>query len=455
MIWLASCAGPPIGPEPTDPPAPPHPILAVDGPAPRNLLMISIDTLRTDRLARFGGTGQAPFLDSLLARSVVLDDHVGCSNWTFHAATCTVAGADPIHLGFVPAMGPTSAPEPLPEGHAFLSTWLSRAGLQTVLVTTNPVFSEVYGSGGGYDVHVLLPEGIAASTEQAAAVFMDQLAALDAERPFFAHLHVSDPHRPYVPPDAYRLGWDPPEGLPHDLDTAQGHDDAIFEAMTTATPSDRLALQQHLEQRYDSAVTWLDDQLADLWADLEAAGWLDDAWVVVWSDHGEQHFERGYQAHAYTLFREENDVLGLLWAPDLSPGAWGQPTAAIDLAPTILDLFGVSIPDTVTGVPIGSADPQRRRFSFTYGKVGRFQAVRQGPDKLMFGWSDPATLPGWQQPAQGIHQYDVVADPREITDRYDPSTARTQQLWGWLRPQIEAASALLPQEAVAWPADLP
>src|SRR5688572_12655941 len=61
-----------------------------DGP-PRNLLVISIDTLRRTALGRYGG-GPTPTLDALLAGGVALDDHVQCANWTMASMTCTLSG---------------------------------------------------------------------------------------------------------------------------------------------------------------------------------------------------------------------------------------------------------------------------------------------------------------------------------------------------------------------------
>ncbi len=245
-----------------------------------------------------------------------------------------------------------------------------------------------------------------------------------------------------------------PDGLAHDLETARGHDDAVWEAMTTASPEDRDALGRHLQERYASSVRWLDDQLARIWQDLASRGLLDDTLVVLWSDHGEQHFERGYQAHAFTLYREESDVLGLFWSRGLAPGAWSGPTHAVDLVPTLLQLYGLAIPAGVTGEPLGSADPSRIRTSFSAGKAGVFQSLQQGDDKLHFGWRDPDAAPEWARSTQGLRQHDLRADPLEAIDVLDPTSARTAELWSLLRPRVEAASALLPDEPVRWPEGL-
>lgn len=461
-IWLAlaSCdrggSAPELG-EPLVAASSGSPLLFRGAP-PRNLVMVSIDTLRRDQLARFGGASM-PFLDGVASQGVILADHAGCSNWTYHATTCTLRGSDPLEWGFAPRLDLQieGIQEDLPPGLDFLSSWLGSAGFHTILVSTNAVLSEGRNNGVGYDEFLLAPSlgntPAAVAGEQAVAMLDAALAGGGVDR-WLLHLHLMEPHRPYAPPEAYREGWDALPPIPYDLDTHAGHDQAVLDALTSGTPEEVALLERHMRTRYDGDVRWLDDQLSGLWDQLEARGWLDDSLVVFWSDHGEQHFERGYQAHAFTLYSEENAVIALFWAKNLLPGVWSGPTHQTDLAPTVLDVFDLPVPDVVTGVPLGHADPERARFAFTAGKVGVFQSVRQGPDELVFGWSDPAAVEPIARFAQGIHQYDLVADPEERIDRYDPSSPRTQELWSLLRPRVEAATALLPDRTVAWPEGL-
>jgi arylsulfatase A-like enzyme len=452
---LAACTGGEATlPTPPAPTPPPTSSLSFDGPPPKNLIMISIDTFRIDQLAAFGGRGDRQFLDGLMDQGVLLTDHMGCSNWTFHATTCTVRGADPTSWGFVPRLLPDRGgiAEAVPPGTDFLAHWLSSAGFHTMLGTTNGLFSENFGNGTGYHEILLAPELGNTPAEVAARETLQLLdASLARGDRFFWHLHLMEPHRTYTPPDEYREGWDALPPIPYDLDFVSEHDQMAYDALTVLSDEEIDVLELHVRTRYDGDVRWLDDQLADIWAELEARGALDDALVVFWSDHGEQHFERGYQAHAFTLYREENDALAFFWAKNLAPDRWEGPTHAIDVAPTVLDVMGVPIPEVVQGVPLGHADPERPRFAFSAAKVGVFQAVRHRDDKLHFSWSDPEDLDDWQRFGQGIHQYDLAADPGELVDRWDPASPRSQELWSLLEPQVQAASALLPNHPVRWP----
>jgi hypothetical protein len=71
-------------------------------PPQRDLIMISIDTLRRDSVGRYDGSDRTPFLDSLLAQGLTLDAHHACSNWTYGSILCGLGGADGVDVGWVP-----------------------------------------------------------------------------------------------------------------------------------------------------------------------------------------------------------------------------------------------------------------------------------------------------------------------------------------------------------------
>lgn len=428
-----------------------------DGRVPTNLLMVSIDTLRRDRLARYGGAGTMPFIDALAADGVALDDHAGCSNWTFHATTCVLRGSDPLEWGFVPyLLDEGGIREDVPPGTDFLATWLGAAGFTSVLVTTNALLSLDHGNGVGYD---LVEEAPGLGTTPASAAAAEALGRLEEIAPtasrWFLHLHLMEPHRPYDPPPEYLAGLEDLPPVPYDLTTFDGHDQAVWDSLNGMSAEDRAVLEQHMRLRYDGEAAWLDAQLGAWFAELGAGGWLDDALVVVWSDHGEQLWEHGYEAHAFTLFGEENDAILLFSAPGLAPAAWTRPTWQGDLAPTLLDLYRQPVPEVVTGLPLGRAPDDRPRFAFTRGKVGAFQSVRTGSDHLHFGWQDPAAVEPWMAPSQGVRYHDRASDPAEAVDRYDPADPRVLAAWELLLPRIEAAAVLLPDEPLHWPEGLP
>ncbi len=406
--------------------------------APRHLLMISVDTLRRDALSRYGGAGTMPFLDQLFAEGLAADDHAGCSNWTFHATTCTMRGAYPEDWGFVPAFSLAGPSEPVPDGTPMLATWLGAAGFTSVLVSTNALFSSAHGNARGFDTVILSPSLGFTPASVAADELLVQLEALAGAEHRYAHLHLMEPHQPYDPPAEYLVGLDGLDPIAYDLTTKDGHNQALQDITYGVIDEATIALvQQHMWLRYQGEQRWLDRQLADLWTRLDEGGWLDDTLVVFWTDHGEQFFERGYQAHAWTLFAEENDGLFLVWTRGMTPQAHAGPTSSIDIVPTVLQRLEVPIPVEVDGLPLGSAPDDRPRFGLASAKGGVFQSVRLGSDRLHFGWTNPAEAPPFAPYAHGVGRFDRSTDPGEAHDLADPSDPRTRELFGLLRERID------------------
>ena len=179
-------------------------------------------------------------------------------------------------------------------------------------------------------------------------------------------------------------------------------------------------------------------------AEAEALGLLDDTLVVLWNDHGEQFWEHGFQSHAYTLYREENDGFAIFWAKNIVPGAWTGPTSSIDIAPTLMRLLTGEVPPPMTGYPLGEAPDDRARFAFAVARLGPVQSVRHGSMKMTFSWLGEAP-----------RVFDLAADPGETVDVYDPADPRTLALWEQLLPRLALAEPLVPEARLTWPDELP
>jgi hypothetical protein len=168
--------------------------------------------------------------------------------------------------------------------------------------------------------------------------------------------------------------------------------------------------------------------------------------VVVWNDHGEAFWEHGFQTHAYNLSAEESDGILMFWSKNIVAGQWDEPTSAIDLAPTLLDLFGVPIPPEITGQPVGSAAPDRSIFAATIGRVGGVQSIIKSGIKLQYHWKGAA-----------VRMWDRNADPFETEDLYNANNREALSLWELLLPEVERMAGLVVNEEPApnWPDDLP
>jgi len=396
----------------------------------RNLLMISVDTWRRDRLARYGHQGDlTPFTDELLSRSVVFDRHTSCSDWTFTAIVCTLNGRYNMEFGFIPRIWPDY--REVTPARPTLAGWLGEAGFHSILLSSNGWVNGEWHQDDNYDF---------ASTRAGRAMEIyelgrDQLLeAIEAGAdPWFLHLHLMEPHSPYVPPDSYLQGLEDLAPIDYDLTTVDGHDEARA-AMSELEPEERELLLQHMKLRYEAELRYLDDQLQAIWSDLEQHQLLDDTLAVFWSDHGEQLWEREQVGHAYELKSEELDALAFYWHQSVQPRSWAEPTVHIDLVPTILDFFGLPMPQEVTGFPLGIAPADRAVKGLTVARLGPVQSLTRGDLRMHYYWTGGA-----------LELFDLQQDPGELNDIYDPTDAEAAELWAIMEADALALEPLVPE----------
>lgn len=397
---------------------------------PKNLLVVSIDTLRRDAVGALSGGENTPFIDSLASEGVLLTHHHSCSAWTYPGSICAMAGVEPEDLGFVPSVPEADEELPrVPEGTPTLATTLSEQGFQTGLITSNLYLGAGSGLGAGFDVQVGT-SGIPADaiTDAATAMFS---TAVSGETPWFVHVHYVDPHAPYSPPEEYLTGLEGLPELPWDLGTDDGLTalNAAWSSLTPATQADALT---ELDVRYSGEVRFVDAQIQRLFETLDAGGWLDDTLVLFWSDHGEQFYEHGGRGHTISLYGEENDGLAMFWSRKLSRGTWAGGTTNVDLMPTALWLLDIYPPEGLVGEIVGTSGSERGLFSML-APLGRppIQSVQVGASKLIYRWDGKKVL---------FHRDE---DPSETESVYDEEPEEVEALWELLLPRVERAAPLV------------
>jgi len=398
----------------------------------KNLLMISMDTLRIDRLGRYGCEQFSPFIDSLLKAGVVLDNHHSCSSWTLPSATCVLTGQDPVELGAFPRILTGEKIPKIPDQAVTLASSLGDAGFRTLLLSSNLYISEKSNLDRGYDKAI--------SKSKPAQIllnaFLEEIDALedaDATTPWFAHVHLIDPHTPYAPPNEYLAGLEDLPSIDWDLN-AVGVARTLAENWSDLTRQAQKDVREHLAFRYAAEIRYLNDALEGFFADLEKRGVLEHTLIVLWSDHGEQFWEHGLWGHGLSLHAGENRATAAFLGPGVPRRDWKEPTTHTDIAPTILTALGVAVPSVYSGAIVGTETADRPLWANTVPKHYPItQSVAQNNQVLIYSWDGQKKF------------YDWSTDPFEQQNLYDSNNEAVQSLWAHLLPEIEALQALLPE----------
>jgi arylsulfatase A-like enzyme len=399
------------------------PLLDLTGEPPRDLIVLSIDTLRRDFVGRYAGTTDTPWMDGFLAEAVVLDDHASCANWTVASFVCLFTGSSSLDLGFEPESGDPAVPG-MPER---LNTWpeaFRSRGHDTGLVSANPYVhvKPRWPLGAGFADHWMEANARGEVLVDEALDMLDRLSS-----PRLLQVHFMDTHEPYEAPAEL---VDPAPEISYDLDDPEDIRQ-LEQDWTSLSDQDKADVQGAFSEAYRGEVRYLDQQLAALWAGLDAAGALDDTLVLLVSDHGQQHMERARWAHGNHLHQEETAALAAFWAPGITPAVYTGLTTHEDLAATLNTLYGLGL-EPRSGVPIGEADEDRPRLQQYYRTHGEDvaplarQSLETATWRLSYAWNG----------VQRLHHR--IDDPKELTDVLETGEPpELAELWELLQPRVD------------------
>ncbi len=319
---------------------------------PRLLLLISVDTLRVDRLGAYGSErGLTPNLDRLAERSLVFEAAYAPASFTLPSVATLLTGRYPDEIGIFNNRSTLAA------GLPTLATELGARGFRTHAVVSNFVLRRGSGIAAGFDsfddemssveARRNMPERSAGPTTQAALDALESCSA-DPQRPCFLWVHYQDPHGPYTPPEALRrryLGRERAVGAePRTLPVRPGP------IGLGGIPSYQY-LPEHREVAwylagYDGEVRHTDEEIGRLLRAVEEKGLAESGWIVFVADHGESLGEDDYWfSHGRRLSEPLVRVPLLVAAPQLAPGRRDDVVGLVDLFPTLLTALAGSPPD--------------------------------------------------------------------------------------------------------------
>jgi arylsulfatase len=379
-----------------------------------NVVLLTIDTLRADRLGAYGYSRHAnsPRLDAHLGSGVTFDRAFAQRAATWPSLASVLSGLYPSGHG-VDENG-YGFPDDLPT----LPKLLRGAGYRTGAFLSNMCDAnhkgwDAFACNGGKD----------GRTVEAA---LDWTAGLDAARPYLLWVHLFGAHPPYY------NGGDGANQLDRGYEGSLGPKKwRLDEVMTEHLKLDAADLR-HLDALYDAAVMGSDRLAGELLDGLQRSGKLAHTLVVVAADHGEELYaHNGYLFHACSVYQTTLHVPLGIAAAGLLPARARVPQGVelIDVLPTMLALLAVAPPARLDGrslVPYlerpGGGGGGKPAFS-EYG-ASRIHTVVEADWKLVDNPDGlhPACIPGrpgkppLEYPIGRLELYDLGHDPGETHD---------------------------------------
>jgi arylsulfatase A-like enzyme/Flp pilus assembly protein TadD len=350
-----------------------------------NVLVITLDTIRTDRLGAYGNSHvRTDFVDGLADQGVLFERCIAPTPLTLPSHTSVFTGTYPVFHG-VRDNGNYVVPGEL----TTMAELLSEAGYRTGAFVGAFVLSSRWGLDQGFETYTEAkvrfdPElvSFAQIQRRADAVVDDAIAWLQqgSEKPFFAWVHLYDPHLPYDPPPAFA--------------------------------------REYPDDPYLGEVAFADAQLSRLSAHLQSSG-LDSRTLVVFAgDHGEGLGDHGEFDHGLLLYQTTARAPLIITHPAMTSGGVRRQevVSLVDILPTIVEAIGLPLPGSVQGQSLwpliggGGVFDEKPVYAETHYP------------KLHFGWSPLTALQDRQfQLIQSSDPelYDLARDPQQQENLFE------------------------------------
>ena len=414
---------------------------------PRNVLLVTLDTTRPDRLGCYGyGNAETPHLDALAARSARFEQAISTAGITPMAHASILSGLNPYRHGLRVFAG--EAGNRMSRHVPTLATQLANAGWVTAAFVSAYTVKRTFGLDRGFlhydsgleqfddsnarathDQGLWRDEPLVPTQRRGEATTDRALEWLRAhgtpERPpWFLWLHYFDVHDYNVVPPAE---WAAERGVRYDASIKRNNPDAR-------------------EAMYDLEMTYMDQQVGRILAELERLGQRDDTLIVVIADHG-QGLKDGLERHGWLrhrlLYQWSVQVPLLIAIPGLerTDGPITDLVRNIDVFPTVLEAVGLPLPADIEGrslLPLmrGESLPPVTAYADALNTIDAHAPTKGLPehcvDDLFMVIDGRWKLIHHRARPENTELFDLEADPLELDNvalRFPDERARLEQ---WL-----------------------
>ena len=365
---------------------------------PPNIILLSIDTLRADRLGAYGyERPTSPTIDALAARGARFDRAFAESPWTLPSHMTMFTGLHPgVH-------GATAPMAKLRDTIPTLAERLREAGYRTFAHTGGGNVRGTVGFARGFEEYIDSKGDFSLTL----AAGRQRIEEIDRAAPYFLFLHTYATHCPYTPDkehlETFRT-WKEADVLPPSL-----HCGVSLRAWAIQRGGRLLPGHlRYLSDMYDAAVRSADQRLAEFIAYLDERGEFDDTILIVVSDHGEAFHNLQRVGHESILTMDVLRVPLILVGRGIPAGrVVTEPAGLIDIATTVLAaarLPAVNLPGRSLLQHFGSGGTKAVAAErFSENNFGKLMRSVVDEDKQLI----------WHLLADEWQQYDLAGDPTQ------------------------------------------
>ena len=430
---------------------------------PKAVILFLADTQRRDHLQMYGyGRENSPTLLRLAEEGVVFEDNIAQGSWTKVSVPSMLTSLYPSSHGI------TDMPDRLPSSVTTMAEAFREAGYATWQTSSVPFSGKLSNLHQGVDV--LHERGSIGELDHSGAktarTYVDRFLEWAEDHhdiPFFALVHVFDPHSVFEPYAPYDATWGTVRGR-EEYERGKElwenmFDDLPSQVQIDSTDVDQELFVQHEKDWYDGSIRAMDEEVARLMEGLEELGIADETLFVFVSDHGEEFLEHGYHFHGNNAYGEMVNVPLMMWWPGVLPAGTRveRTTENMDMMPTMLELAGIEPPEEAQGqslLPL-IVDPEAgsdfgaiRRAAFAERVVPPSMAGDMGLPHDQYA----IVLDGWkliknENHADSIPEYELYdheADPLNLNDVASEHPEIVERLAGELETWREYALSQKP-----------
>lgn len=311
-----------------------------------SLLLITVDTLRADRLPFYGyKRNTAPFLGKLAGEGIVFANAYSTSSWTVPAMTSLITGVYPSSHGITRGSikkAHVYKQERIPHKLNNLPEQLRALGYRTYAITANTHLMKDLGFGRGFDRYECI--GFC-TAEKVNRTFLDWKHEIESQNsPVFIWLHYFDPHIPYTgrQPWLKQYQGDETEGECNAISLVS-RPVILGRVLQKKGPRTLTLIQSH----YDSEINYCDEHIRKLFQEFPS---LQRYVTVFTADHGEEFMEHGKLGHGRNLHNTTVRIPLFVRIPGKTTAtSSGDVVSLIDVAPTLLSIAGGKAPQSWQG----------------------------------------------------------------------------------------------------------